>query len=210
MTALQPDLDTPAPASSRISVPWPVVAVLATAAAGGVHLAAAVTHRSSGDLHVAFFLVTALGQLGFAGLLAITFWSSAGLGRHAERRSPSGLLLAAVAGTVALLALYVVVHSTDWLSGLLGQSGQSGHTEHAEHVTGHAIESDGPVALDGTAAGTPTEQPDALGTANVIVEMIAVAAYTALLPRSWRGRTTNVLLVAGALAWVLWFTGGTL
>jgi hypothetical protein len=29
----------------------------------------------------------------------------------------------------------------------------------------------------------------------------------ALLPRTWRGRVTNVLSALAALAWVLWFTG---
>jgi hypothetical protein len=76
----------------------------------------------------------------------------------------------------------------------------------AGHHAGASIATDGPVAMgEHPAAGA--EAPDLLGTATVALELLAMAAMTALLPRAWRSRAVNGLLALGALAWVLWLTG---
>ena len=59
-------------------------------------------------------------------------------------------------------------------------------------------------------AGEPVEAghgPGALGTATVAAELLTLAALTALLAQTWRGRATNALLGVGVLTWGLWFTG---
>jgi hypothetical protein len=175
--------------------PWSAIAVLATAAAGVVHVVAAGTHQSSAALHVGFFVLVGFAQLGLASAIAVGLARVAAGLRRAER-SLRALLMVAVAGTVGLLALYLVVHSTDLLTGLLGSHEHGAGGGHGGSVS--------------TPEGLPTEPPETLGTVGVMVELIALTAYTALLPRRWRTRVTDALLVLGALAWLLWFTGGIL
>ena len=186
--------------SHRRTLVWSWVAVLATIAAGAVHVAAAVTHQSAGTLHVGFFLLVGFAQLGLASTLAVNLVRVAD-GLPSSDRALQMLLLVSIISTVGLLALYLVVHSTDWLTGLIGSQ------QHA--TSGHAVTPAGPVSL-GTTPDLPTEPPETLGTVNVAVELIALTAYTALLHRTWRGRVTNALLVLGGLAWLLWLTGGML
>jgi hypothetical protein len=112
-------------------------------------------------------------------------------------------LAAALAGTVLLVCLYLVAHTTDLLAGLTAS--EAGHGA-AGHHAGAAVEAEGPVAL-GDQAPVDPEPPDLLGTATVGLELLSVLALTALLPRARRGRTLNALLALGALAWVAWLTG---
>ena len=67
--------------------------------------------------------------------------------------------------------------------------------------------SSGPVAMDGLSSSSGGHGPEAVGTAVVTAELLAVAALAALLPTSWRGRTLDALLVLGGSAWALWLTG---
>jgi hypothetical protein len=188
-------------------VRWRWTASLAAAAAGALHVAAAAGHLASGDLVVGFFLLTALAQLG----LGVGLFAGSRSGRGPGARS----LAAAVAGTTLLVGLYLVVHTTDLLAGVPGHGAGSaaGHVHDgstaavgATHHAGASIATDGPVAMgeQPTAGG---EAPDLLGTATVALELLAIAAMTALLPRAWRSPAVNGLLALGALAWVLWLTG---
>jgi hypothetical protein len=163
--------------------------------AGALHVAAAVEHASAGDLVVGFFLLTTFAQLGIGLWLLQGSWLGAGPG--------PGPLAIALAGTVLLVCLYLVVHTTDLLAGLTGHEGGHGA---AGHHAGAAVEADGPVALGDRAPADP-EPPDLLGTATVALELLSVLALTALLPGPWRGRALNALLALGALAWVAWLTG---
>jgi asparagine N-glycosylation enzyme membrane subunit Stt3 len=202
MTDLAPAV-ADSPARRHAAFPWAWVAGLTTAAAGGLHVAAAADHRAAGNLVVGFFLLTAFAQLWLAAALPMVF-------RYCRATDGRGLWAAlvtmAIAGTVALVALYVVVHATDLLAGIAGHEGAAaaGH-DHSAGGTGHPIETGGPLSLSSpTTAGEP---PDTLGTVTVAVELLAIAAFTALLPRSWRSATTNALLLLGGLAWALWLAG---
>jgi hypothetical protein len=48
----------------------------------------------------------------------------------------------------------------------------------------------------------------ALGTATVVVELLALVGLVALIPDRLRRRVTDLLLILGVLGWVLWLTGG--
>src|SRR4051794_6680408 len=183
MTTLENRTTDRAVHSGRSRVAWSWAAVLATVVAGFVHIAAAVTHQTSGPLHVVFFLLVGFGQLGLASALAVSLARVAD-GERASERSLYALLSLAILGTVGLLALYLVVHATDWLTPLIGSHRHAGGA-------GHSVTPGGPASLSTPVAGLPTEAPDALGTVCVVVEVLAIAAYTTLLPRSWRGRVTN-------------------
>ncbi|MCW2537601.1 MAG: hypothetical protein JWQ26_3300 [Modestobacter sp.] len=187
-------IDAPARLPAAPS-PWRWAAALGVLGAGALHIAAAVEHLSTGDLVVGFFLLTALTQLGAGVWLLLGSW----LGIR-----PGGVpLAAALAGTVLLVCLYLVAHTTDLLAGLTAS--EAGHGA-AGHHAGAAVEAEGPVAL-GDQAPVDPEPPDLLGTATVGLELLSVLALTALLPRARRGRTLNALLALGALAWVAWLTG---
>jgi hypothetical protein len=183
---------------------WAWVAGLATAAAGGLHLAAAADHRAAGNLVVGFFLLTALAQFGLATALPMASWHSRAPG---GRGLAAGWIAMGIAGTVALVALYVVVHSSDLLAGFIGHdpTAAAGH-DHSTAGPGHPIETDGPISLSGSPE-TAGEPVTALGTITVAVELVSVAAFAALLPRSWRSTTMNALLLLGGSAWVLWLAG---
>ena len=193
---------------------WQLVAALGLAAAGGLHVAAAVDHLSAGELAVGFFLLTALAQAGLAAWLVIGAWA----GTRAGRQPVATALL----GTVGLLTLYVVAHTTGLLDAFaVHDAAASGHahdvpgreTVAVDPVTGvrfadgMPLGSSGPVAMDGLPTSSGTHGPEAVGTAVVAAELLTVAALAALLPASWRGRALNALLVLGGLAWALWFTG---
>jgi hypothetical protein len=107
-------------------------------------------------------------------------------------------------GTVGLVCLYLVAHTTDLLVGFTTHPAGAGG--HAGHAAGTAIPTSGPVSL-GTAAATAPEPASLLGGVTVAVELVLVLGLTALLPTTWRGRTVNALLALGGLAWVAWLTG---
>jgi hypothetical protein len=174
---------------------WRWAAGLSALAAGGLHVGAAVEHAAARDLVVGFFLLTAFAQFGIGVWLLIGSW----LGKTPG----TGPLAAALLGTVALVCLYLVAHTTDLLAGFTAHPATAGH---AGHGGGAAIATSGPVSL-GTVAPTAPEPPDLLGGVTVAVELVSVLALTALLPRTWRGRTVNALLALGGLAWVAWLTG---
>ncbi|MCF6744993.1 hypothetical protein E9529_12020 [Blastococcus sp. KM273128] len=197
---------------------WLSAAALGLAMAGALHIAAAVDHVPAGELAVGFFLLTAAAQLGLAAWLVVRSWA----GSPPDHR----LVILGLLGTVALLGLYLVSYTTDLLDAFAVTDG-TGAGGHSSSSSGHGgtapgfsgvdpatgvdlstgvVRSDGPVAM----AGEPVDAghgPGALGTATVAAELLTLAALTALLPRTWRGRATNALLGVGVLTWGLWFTG---
>ncbi|MGY1640004.1 hypothetical protein ACI782_02590 [Geodermatophilus sp. SYSU D00703] len=215
MTAVDTAPVAPRSAPPRRRAPrWQLVAAAATAAAGGLHVAAAVDHLESGQLAVGFFLLTALAQVGLAAWLLLTAF--------AGRRPSRELVAFGLLGTVGLLGLYLVAHTTNLLDAFAVHDVAAGGHEHdvagrdtvavdpitgVRFADGMPIASDGPVAMDGPAAQPTKHGPEGLGTATVAVELLAMTALTALLPASWRGRATNALLALGGLTWVLWLTG---
>jgi hypothetical protein len=189
LTAAQPETR-----ARRRASWWSWGAILTLAAAGGLHLLVAAAHVDHSSLVVSFFLAVAAGQIGAAGLLFVL--SRPGL------RPRAGLLAAGIAGTMALIGLYLVAHRTGLFADILGQSSPVGH-QHGG--TGHPVETGGLVALDQPVV--QPEQPGALDAAVLGAEVLSVVALTALLPRTWRGRTVDALCALGALTWVLWLTG---
>lgn len=171
----------------------PLVALVALVLAGVLHVAAAVEHRGTSELVVAFFLLVALAQLAAAAWLAVA---------AATRRPPRAWPAAAVlAGTVALVGLYLVAHTTDVLTGLTSPGAGAGLVGHD-----HDVPASGPVPLGHAPAGTG-ELPGLLGSATVVSELVAMMALLGLLPPASRRRATDAILVLGASAWVLWWTG---
>jgi hypothetical protein len=182
----------------RAATSWRWVAAAGVLGAGALHVAAAVEHRSAGDLVAGFFVVSAAAQLGLGAWLAF--------GTVHGRSPGNGVLAAALSGTVLLVCLYLVVHTTDLLAGVTGHEagGAAGHA--TGHGAGAAVEVAGPVAL-GARAPAEAEPPDLLGTGTVAVELLSVLGLAALLPRSWRVRMLDGVLVLGAVAWTAWLTG---
>ncbi|MGY1822661.1 hypothetical protein [Geodermatophilus sp. SYSU D00079] len=215
MTALHAAPAETAPAApSRYVSRWQLVAAAGLAAAGGLHVAAAVDHLQSGELAVGFFLLTALAQVGLAAWMALSAWSG--------RRTSPELAAFALLGTVGLLVLYVVAHTTNVLDAFAVTHATSGGHAHdvpgremlavdpitgVDFTEGMPTAVDGPVAMDGTTSPASGHGPEGVGTATVGAELLVLTALTALLPRTWRGWATNGLLALGGLAWVLWFTG---
>jgi hypothetical protein len=192
-TSTLPPGDLQPGAGTSRSTLWHWAAALSAVAAGGLHVAAAATHLGAHDLVVGFFLLVALGQLGFGAWVAVS--ALAGI-RPDVRLVALGLL-----GTVALIALHLVAHTTDLLAAFQVHDTAAGHD-----ATGHSTPTSGTVALD--PGPTTTREPAGpLGTATVAVELGTVLALTALLPSRWRSRTANVLLCLGGAAWILWLTG---
>jgi hypothetical protein len=200
--------------SRRRTAWWQLAAALGLATAGGLHVAAAVDHLSAGSLAVGFFLLTALAQAGSAAWLVLGAW--------AGTRASRPLVAMALLGTVGLLALYVVAHTTGLLDTFAVHDTLTGGHEHdvpgrvttavdpvtgVEFVQGMPLGSSGPVAMDGLPASSGGHGPEAVGTAVVTAELLTVAALAALLPASWRDRALNALLVLGGSAWALWVTG---
>jgi hypothetical protein len=177
---------------------WGWTASLAAAGAGVLHVAAAAGHLAAGDLVVGFFLLTALAQLGLGAWLVRSSWPGG--------RPGAWPLVAALAGTVLLVGLYLVAHTTDLLAGLTAHGAGHGHDPAAGHAAGASIAIGGPVAL-GEQPSAGGEPPGLLGTTTVALELLAVLGLAALLPPAWRTRALDALLALGALAWVLWLTG---
>ncbi|HEY4625796.1 MAG TPA: hypothetical protein VIH01_07230 [Blastococcus sp.] len=177
---------------------WRWVAAVSAAVAGGLHVAAAVEHLGT-PLAVAFFLVVALLQLGLGAWVAVSTWAEVG--------PDVRLLTLALAGTVALVGLYLVAHTTDLLAAFhVDHASGAGHHGTTGAPQGHSTETSGPVAL-GTEPVAARESVGLLGIAAVTLEMASVLAFVALLPGRWRNHAANALLVLGGVAWVLWLIG---
>ena len=155
----------------------PLVALVALTVSGVLHVAAAVDQRASSDSLVGFFLLVALGELATAAWLVVVSATA--------RRPPVWPTAAALAGTVVLVALHLVAHTTDLGSGLFSPAAIPGGHDH----------------------GVPVELPGLLGTATVAFELVAMMALLGLLPPGLRRRATDGILLLGAAAWVLWWTG---
>jgi hypothetical protein len=214
--AISPEQSVVAPAAEvragRALSRWLLVGGLGAGVAGGLHIAVAVDHLAAGELAVGFFLLTAAAQLGLAGWLLVS--SLTGL------RPDLRLVCLALLGTVALIGLYVVAHTTGLLDAFAVHDSAGGHGAHAgsnhdpgidpvtgvDYSTGIAIRSGGPVAMSGEIASA-RHAPGVLGPVTVAAEALLIAGLAALLPATWRRRTVNGLLGLGGLAWVLWFTG---
>jgi hypothetical protein len=184
----------PASAPADRLRPWLGACALGAVAAGGLHLAAAAQHLEHGDLVVGFFLLVAAAQVGGGVWLALKAWQ--------RLRPDPRLLLVGVLGTVALIGLFVVAHSTDLLLGYVSTTSAHG---------GHTAVHTGPFAA-GLSTRNDTlepvrEAPGVLGTLTVALEVAVLMALAALLPRRWSGRVANCLLALGGLAWMLWLTG---
>lgn len=186
---------TPAGGSAAPFRRWLWGGALAALTAGALHVVAAFDHAHHGDVVVGFFLLTVLAQVGGGLFLALHAWT----GLLPDRR----LVLAGLVGTVGLIALFVVAYSTDLLGSYTAVQ-VGAHGDHAAHASGPF------------AAGLPTrndtltgvrEAPGVVGLLTVGAELVTTLVLVALLPRTWRGRVTNVLSALAALAWVLWFTG---
>lgn len=211
----------PAPVAVRVesrtrrsTARWQLVAALGLAAAGGLHVAAAVGHLSAGSSAVGFFLLTALAQAGLAAWLVLGAWAGTRPGRQ--------LVAMALLGTVGLLSLYVVAHTTGLLDSFaVHDAAAAGHAHDVpgrvttavdpvtgvEFAQGMPLGPSGPVAMDGLPASSAGHGPEAVGTAVVTAELLTVAALAALLPASWRGRALDALVVLGGSAWALWLMG---
>jgi hypothetical protein len=178
---------------------WRWAAAASAAAAGGLHIAAAVEHLGAHDLVVGFFLLVALVQIGFGAWVAVSAW--AGI------RPDVRLVALALIGTVGLVGLYLLAHTTDLLAAFQVHDTAAGHHGATAGIPqGHSTATSGPVALD-LEPVSPREPAGLLGTATVAVEMVTVLALTAFLPDRWRSRVTNALLCLGGAVWVLWLTG---
>jgi hypothetical protein len=178
---------------------WHWGAGVSAAAGGALHIAAGVEHLGAHDLVVGFFLLAALVQLGFGAWLLVSTWA----GVQPDVR----LLALALIGTVALVGLYLLAHTTDLLAAFQVHAAAGGHHGGAAgEPQGHSTETVGPVAL-GLEPATPREPAGLLGTATVTLETVTALALTALLPGRWKSGTANALLSLGALTWVLWLAG---
>ena len=180
------------PASGRTTSLRLWSGVAALAAAGALHLAAAGDHTAAGGVVVGFFLVTALLQWVVAMQLTLSYWRSAAAGPPSSARPAPVWVLLAIAGSAALIALYVVVHTTDLLAPLAEGGGQA----HAGSPTPPA-----------PAAGIG-EPVDALGVITVVVEVAGIAALAGLVPSRRRAAVRDGLVALALLIWVLWLAAG--
>jgi hypothetical protein len=198
LTLSAADVQPPSSVPHRRSL-WRWAVAASAAAAGGLHIAAAVEHLGAHDLVVGFFLLVALGQIGFGAWVAVSAW--AGI------RPDVRLIALALIGTVGLVGLYLLAHTTDLFAAFQVHDTAAGHHGGTTGVPqGHSTETSGPVALDLEPVST-REPTGLLGTTTVAVEMVTVLALTALLPGRWQSRAANVLLLLGGTVWVLWLTG---
>jgi hypothetical protein len=179
--------------------PWLWAAAASAAAAGGLHIAAAVEHIGAHDLVVGFFLLVALLQFGSGAWVAVSTWA----GIQPDVR----LIALTLIGTVGLVGLYLVAHTTDLLAAFQVHDTAAPHHGGTTGIApGHSTETVGPVAL-GLEPVSAHEPAGLLGTATVVVEMVTVLALTAPLPGRWSSRAANALLFLGGTVWVLWLTG---
>jgi hypothetical protein len=179
---------------ARVAAPWRWVTVAGLLGAGGLHVAVTAEHLAANDLLVGVSLAGAYAQLGLGLWLLVGPWLGSAPG--------TAPLVVALAGSVLLVCLYLVLHMTGLLAGITAPQTAAGH----DHAAGAAVDVGGPVALDARAPAR-REPTDLLGTVLVTAELVSVVGLTALLPRSWRGRTLDALLGLGVLAWLGWLTG---
>lgn len=175
------------PGPGRAPGAWGRVLAVTLAAAGGLHVAAALALHE-GTLPTVFFWLSAAGQFGAAA------WMAACL-RNGRPQAAWWTALTMV-GTVGLIGLYFVVHGTDLLAGVAGH--------HGEALAAHAVHG------GTTADGDPlfdTDLHGLLGAATVAAETLAVIATAALLPAHWRKAGSRALLGSAALLWALWLAG---
>jgi hypothetical protein len=178
---------------------WYWAAASSSVAAGGLHLAAAADHAGAHDVVVGFFLLVALVHVGLGAWIAVSDWAGA--------RPDVRLVALALLGTVGLVALYVVAHSTDLLAAYQSHDvGGAHHDGTTGAPQGHSTPTAGPIAL-GLEPVATREPAGPLGTATVMVEMLTVLALTALLPGRWKDRAANTLLLLGGVTWALWLVG---
>ena len=173
--------DTPASAA------WGCTVAVTLAAAGGLHVAAALA-LDEGALPTAFFWVSAAGQFGAAAWMAVCLRNG--------RAQPAWWTALTLVGTVGVIALYFVVHGTDLLASVAGH--------HHETLGAHAAH-DGLVPEGHQLFGTDLH--GLLGAGTVVVETFTVLATAALLPTRWRSTAANWLLASGGLLWALWLAG---
>jgi hypothetical protein len=120
------------------------------------------------------------------------------IGQWPDRR----LLVAGLAGTVVLIGLFVVAHTTDLLLAYVShQPGDGAHT--AVHTGPFAAG----VATRNDTLDAVREAPGLVGMLTLALEVGTLMVLTALLPRRWRGRVVNSLLALGGIAWLLWLIG---
>jgi hypothetical protein len=178
---------------------WRWTAASSAVAAGGLHLAAGVEYVGAHDLVVGFFLMVAFAQLGLGAWIVVSTWA----GVQPDVR----LVALALLGTVGLVGLYLVAHTTDLLAGFqVHEAAGAHHGGTAGVPQGHSTETAGPVALN-LEPVTSREPAGPLGTATVAVEMVTVLALTALLPGRWKSGAANALFLLGGVTWVLWLAG---
>jgi hypothetical protein len=212
VTAAQPAvISAPGRGHGRRVARWLRAGALGAAVAGALHLVAAVDHLEAGELAVGFFLLTGLAQLGLGAWLLLSSWT--------DFRPGARLVTFALAGTVGLIGLYLVAHTTGLLDAFAVHDG-TGHGDHGgpahlpgvDPVTGVdlsqgvASSTAGPAAMEGE-IGPARHAPGIVGQVAVAAELLLLGALAALQPAAWRRRTVDAVLVLGVLAWGLWFTG---
>jgi small-conductance mechanosensitive channel len=174
---------TPGPGHASDAWGWALASSLA--AAGGLHVAAALA-LDEGALATAFFWLSAAGQFGAA------VWMAACL--RTRRSQPAWWTALTLVGTIGLIALYVLVHGTDLLSSVAGHHHEAHDSHTAQAATaGHQL--------------FDTDLHGLLGAGTVAVELITVLASAALLPIRWRRASLNGLLASAGLLWALWLAG---
>jgi hypothetical protein len=163
------------------------VVAVTLAAAGGLHVGAALALHE-GTLATGFFWLSAGGQFGAAAWMAASLLTG--------RIQPAWWTALTLVGTVALIALYVIVHGTDLLASVAAHP--------VEAVDVHTVH-------NGTAEEGHrlfgTDLHGLLGAGTVAAEMITVLATAALLPARWRRIASNALLASAGLLWMLWLAG---
>lgn len=147
--------------------PWiaTTIAAITTAGAAVVHVQAAIDYVHRGPVFQGFFVVVALAQIVATVLLIL--------------RPRTAGLIALLAGTVALMVLYVLSHTIII-----------------------------PFLMDMNAhGGDRPQKSDALGVVATVFQLGTVMAVSALLPPRLRSWATNAIAVVAAGLGLAWFAG---
>ena len=193
---LHGETDT-APAAGRSAArlrPLLWVAGLTTIAAAALHVVAAVQHVGRGEAGVGFFLAAAGAQV--AGGLWLVVQALL------RSRPDPRLLMAGLVATAVLVTLFVIAHTTDLV--LFDVPVPAGHGAHDSLSTGPFA---GGAATRNDTLDPVREATGLVGMVTVGLELVTVAALTALQPRRRRGQVLNVLFGLGLLGWLGWITG---
>ena len=102
----------------------------------------------------------------------------AAAGRIGRGTAAAGLVVAVLLGTLGLVLLYVASRTVNLPFGGV-----------------HTVHNDRP------------EDPDLLGTAVVLAELVTLATAPALLPEPLRRRSTTTMMLVGVGLWAAWATG---